>query len=900
MTTPSQSIAHAMQHSRHFKHLLESRPWLQEQLQETLDRALTRVDLQAFLNASPAADESGLSRRLRELKAWAASHALVRDLSGIASLTEVTRTMSLIAEVSLAAAQTSLHAQLVALHGQPRSADGRALEMIVVGMGKLGGMELNVSSDIDLIFIYPEDGETDGPRQIGNFDFFTRLGRALIRVLSELTGDGYVFRVDMRLRPNGDSGPLVASFDMLENYFITQGREWERYAWIKARALTGDRHDELQSIVRPFVFRKYLDFGAINAMRALHARIRKEVERRDRHDNIKLGPGGIREIEFIAQVFQLIRGGGDHSLQIRPTLAVLEILEQHGLLDTQTVRELTDAYIFLRKLEHRIQYLDDAQTHSLPADGKDRESLARTMGLADAAALLHTLDGFRQNVCRHFSAVFADPEATEPPLLSVWMNASESGPTSASLGELGYRYPHDSSELLNGFRTGSRVRTMNNEARQRLDAVMPRILALAARRANPDDTLARMINLLEAICRRSAYLALLQQYPQALSRVIELVSSSRWAAGYVTQHPILLDELLDNRLNADEPDWAALAQELAASMDTLGDDMERQMDVMREWHHAQVFHLLNQDLMGQLSVEHLSDHLSALADTILEETLRQTWKRSHRHLNEHHYAILGYGKLGGKELGYASDLDLVFIHDDPDPDSQLIYSRLSQRITTWLDSHTGAGQLFEIDTRLRPNGAAGLIVVSLEAFEQYQRREAWVWEHQALTRARFCAGDRKLGEKFEKLRIELLGQPREIPALRAEILSMRQKMRLNSAGKSDGFNLKHDTGGLIDVEFIVQFLVLAYAHKHPKLVGNKGNIALLGMAAEAGLIPAGLASSVADAYRIMRHAQHGLRLNEAGNVSHEEYLDEVRLPVQELWQQVFGVVIDDPEALQRP
>lgn len=888
MTPSSQKIAFAMQHSRHLTRLLASRTWLQERLQGSLDKALTREDLQAFLNEVQIQDEAHLSTRLRALKTWAASHVMVRDLNGTAPLTEVTHTMSLIAEVSLATAQTFLHAQLCTQYGQPRNAEGRALEMIVVGMGKLGGRELNVSSDIDLIFIYPEDGETDGARRIGCFDYFTRLGRAMIRSLSELTGDGYVFRVDMRLRPNGDSGPLVASFDMLENYFITQGREWERYAWIKARPLTGHRHPELQSIVRPFVFRKYLDFGAINAMRALHTQIRKEVERRDRHDNIKLGPGGIREIEFIAQVFQLIRGGGDNTLQIRPTLEVLGTLGLHGQLDTQTVQELTEAYVFLRQLEHRIQYLDDAQTHSLPEAPADRASLAETLGLPDTRTLLETLDGFRQKVCRHFAAVFSDPVESEHPLLSVWLNAGEYGPTSACLGELGYRYPHDSSELLAGFRTGSRVRTMNNEARLRLDAVMPRILALAAHQPNPDETLARMISLLEAICRRSAYLALLQQYPQALTRVIELVASSRWAAGYVTQHPILLDELLDNRINAEEPDWRMFAQELAAAMDALGDDMERQMDVMREAHHAQVFRLLNQDLTGQLSVEHLSDHLSALADTILEETLRQTWKRAHRHLTEPRFAILGYGKLGGKELGYASDLDLVFIHDDPDPDSQLIYSRLAQRITTWLDSHTGAGQLFEIDTRLRPNGAAGLIVVSLEAFEQYQRREAWVWEHQALTRARFCAGNSELGERFEKLRIGLLSQPREIETLRAKILSMREKMRLNFAGKSDGFNLKHDAGGLIDVEFIVQFLVLAHTHKHPELVANRGNIALLGMAADAGLIPSGLAAAVANSYRMMRHAQHGLRLNEAGNVSHDEHLDEVRLPVQALWQRVFG------------
>lgn len=877
----------ASAHSRHLKRLLEARPWLAERLEINLDKALTRVDMEAFLAERPL-DEDTLALRLRQLKTWAGAHAMIRDLAGLAPLGEVTETMSLIAETTVAAAQKVLTAQLTARHGQPRSAAGEAQELIVIGMGKLGGRELNVSSDIDLIFAYPEDGETDGERQIDNFEFFTRLGRALIGAISELTADGYVFRVDMRLRPNGDSGPLVASFDMLENYFITQGREWERYAWIKARPLTGTQHDELKAIARPFIFRKYLDFGAINAMRELHAQIRREVSRRDMHSNIKLGPGGIREIEFIAQVFQLIRGGGDKGLQIRPTQHVLAVLAQRGLLTTDIVRELDEAYIFLRRLEHRIQYLDDAQTHKLPESTEDLQSLAQAMGYATTGDLLVALDAHRQRVSSHFEAVFGDPVAQEHSLEPVWRGACEIGPTSASLGELEYRHPSDSAELLCAFRGGARLRNMSDEGRSRLDALMPRILELAAARPNPDDTLMRMISLLEAICRRSAYLALLQQYPRALARVVELMSASSWAAGFVTRHPLLLDELLDNRQLTGEPDWPAFAQELATAMDALGDDVERQMDVMREQHHAQVFRLLTHDLAGQLTVERLSDHLSALADAILEETLRLAWKRSRQHTPQHRFAILGYGKLGGKELGYASDLDLVFIHDDPDPECQVIYARLAQRINTWLDSHTGAGHLFETDTRLRPNGESGLIVVSLAAFEHYQRKEAWVWEHQALTRARFCAGNPEVGAKFEALRSDLLRESRDLGSLRGEVLTMRRKMRESFANKAPGFNIKHDRGGLIDVEFIVQYLVLAYAHDYPELVANKGNIALLGMAAKAGLIPENLGTWVADAYRIMRHIQHGLRLNEHGNHSNDERLDDARQPVLALWQQVFG------------
>ncbi|PLK49829.1 bifunctional [glutamate--ammonia ligase]-adenylyl-L-tyrosine phosphorylase/[glutamate--ammonia-ligase] adenylyltransferase [Uliginosibacterium sp. TH139] len=887
MTDTTALISRACAHSRHLERQLAARPWLAERLGTSLAASLTRADMDAFLAESPL-DETNLAPRLRALKSWVAAHAMVRDLAGLAPLEEVTAAMTNIAEAAIVTAQRVLTAQLTTRFGTPRNAAGEAQALIVIGMGKLGGGELNVSSDIDLIFAYPEDGETDGARSISNFDFFTRLGRALIGAISELTGDGYVFRVDMRLRPNGDSGPLVACFEMLENYFITQGREWERYAWIKARPLTGTRHDELKNIARPFIFRKYLDFGAINAMRELHAQIRREVARREMADNVKLGPGGIREIEFLAQVFQLIRGGGDHGLQIRPTLKVLRALVHRGQLEAETEALLAAAYDFLRRLEHRIQYLEDAQTHTIPGNAEDRLRLARAMNCDDYEGLIAALNVHRHIVGKHFTEVFGDPVAQDHRLDPIWQGACEAGPTGDCLGELGYRKPLESSARLQEFRNSARLRSMGDEARHRLDALMPRILELAAARPDPDQTLARMIELLEAICRRSAYLALLQQYPQAMARVVELVSASSWAATYVTRHPLLLDELLDNRSLTEEPDWSHFATALHEAMERLGDDVERQMDVMREQHHAQVFRLLNRDLAGQLSVERLSDHLSAAADTVLTETLSLNWKRARRHADEHRFGILGYGKLGGKELGYASDLDLVYVHDDPNTDCQPVYARLAQRINTWLDSRTAAGHLFEIDTRLRPNGESGLLVVSLEGFAQYLRNDAWVWELQALTRARFCAGHPAVGAQFETLRTSLLAQQRDITKLREEVLGMRRKMRESFANKGPGFELKHDAGGLIDVEFIVQYLVLAYSHAHPELTENKGNIALLGRAANAGLIPAALAEASANSYRALRHAQHGLRLNQYKSRVPDDSLDHWRTPVQALWQSVFG------------
>ncbi|WP_018608246.1 bifunctional [glutamate--ammonia ligase]-adenylyl-L-tyrosine phosphorylase/[glutamate--ammonia-ligase] adenylyltransferase [Uliginosibacterium gangwonense] len=881
-------IQHACQHSRFLSNLLNARPWLPPLLTQTLDKPLTRADMEGFLAAEPITD-ANLNARLRHLKSWVYAHVMVRDLASLAPLAEVTTAMSHVAEVAISTALHHLNTWQSERFGVPRNEKGEAQQLIVLGMGKLGGGELNVSSDIDLIYTYPEDGQTDGARSLSNSEYFTRLGRQLIGAIAEITAEGYVFRVDMRLRPNGDSGPLVASFDMLENYFITQGREWERYAWIKARPLTGTRHEELTALARSFIFRKYLDFGAINAMRDLHAQIRREVARREMSDNIKLGSGGIREIEFIAQVFQLIRGGGNRELQIRPTLSVLQKLREREHLNQQTVAELTSAYEFLRRLEHRIQYLDDAQTHLIPASEEDRQRLGIAMGFADYAGLDAALSEHRTRVSQYFGEVFGDPASDQHQLDSLWTGVCGSANIEEALGELGFRSPATSAARLQEFRDGARVRSMGDEARGRLDALMPRILELASCGRNPDEALSRMIALLESIYRRAIYLALLQQYPRALARVVELVASSSWAAAYLTHHPLLLDELLDPRLLTEQQDWSAFATELSERMNTLGDDTERQMDVMREAHHAQVFRLLNNDLAGLLTVERLSDHLSALADIVLQETLDQCWRKlPKRHTEHHRFAILGYGKLGGKELGYASDLDLVFVHDDPEPDCQPLYARLAQRINTWLDSHTAAGHLFETDTRLRPNGESGLIVVSLESFEQYQRQNAWVWEHQALTRARFCAGNPEVGAKFEALRVNLLRESRDADTLRTEVLSMRQKMREAFANKGEGFELKHDAGGLIDVEFIVQYLVLAHARQHPNLTDNKGNIALLHRCAEAGLIPTELARQSANAYRTMRHAQHGLRLNQQTSRVFDDSLDAVRIPVQALWKNLFG------------
>jgi glutamate-ammonia-ligase adenylyltransferase len=866
-----------------------------------------------FLAAAAPSDEESLKQALRRLRQLTMAQLIVRDVGGLAPLAEVVETMTALADATTNFALDFLHRQLIQQYGEPLDHSGQPQRLLVVGMGKLGGRELNVSSDVDYIFVYPEEGETagreDGGRRLGvidNYDFFNRLGKKLIAALDEMTADGRVFRVDMRLRPNGDSGPLVLSLDALENYLISQGREWERYAWIKGRVMNEGanldpaRAQELSRVTRPFIYRKYLDFGAINAMQELHAQIRREVARHDRAEHIKLGPGGIREIEFVAQVFQLIRGGRDTSLQIRPTLQVLSALAERGQLGQGTVAELHAAYDFLRRLEHRLQYVDDQQTHSLPGEDGARQRIATSLGLADWPAFMAVLDGHRERVSRHFDAVFGDRTGKEQccALQGVWQGEVEDEQAGEQLRQAGFQDPAAAVAALAAFRASGRYRQLPVSNRERLDALAPRLIEAAGATADPDATLNRALTLFEAIGGRGAYLALLQQYPQALQKVAELLGASCWAATDLTRHPLVLDELLDQRLLEAATDWPAFRAELQRQLAEADGDNERQMDILREMHHAQVFRLLTQDLAGLLTLEKISDHLTELADILVAVTLELCWqnlklRHNLRNPERPRFAVIGYGKMGGKELGYESDLDLVFIYDDDDPAAPEVYSRLAQRINTWLSSRTSAGIVFETDFRLRPNGDSGQIATPLEAFRQYQHENAWVWEHQALTRARFVAGDASVGASFDLIRDEVLRQPRDLAKLREEVLGMRQKMRDSLGSNREAiergeFDLKHDAGGIVDVEFIVQYLILGYAHAHPALCANLGNIALLKLAAEAGLIPADFAEASRDAYREYRRLQHAKRLNGSpkARVPIGPQLERIEA-VRALWRQVF-------------
>ena len=861
-------------------------------LADLLQRQLTQTD------SLPAA-----MRRLRNLLVAAIA---TRDLGGYAELNEVLTAISRFADFAVNTHLDARYREMCELHGQPVGEEsGLAQHLIVVGMGKLGGYELNVSSDIDLVFLYPEDGETvctrADQRSLSNHEFFIRLGRKLISDIAEITEDGFSFRVDMALRPNGGSGPLAASFSMLETYLVTQGREWERYAWVKARALTGSPQEieALSQTVRPFVYRRYLDFGAIKALRNMHAQIRAEVVRQEsrhpeRNVNVKLGRGGIREIEFLAQVFQLIRGGRDPALRDRSTRSTLSTLAEKKLMRSEVADRLQDSYRFLRNLEHHIQYLDDVQSHVLPANNDDRLLIARMMAYPSVEALLKAYDECSHWVTAQFDAMFEDKRsdlgADESSTTRAGLDELDEDAMTAYLESLSFDEPRISAQRLLSSLRSNRMQSLSEQRKTQLHTLIRTALPMVVEEPGSKSvTLNRLLDLFEAIARRSAYLELLTEYPQALARVVRMIAASAWAAQYLNRHPVLMDELLDVSVLETEPDWPTFAAECRQSLLAFGGDTERQMDLLRELHHAQQFRLLARDIGGLLTVERLADHLSALADVLVAVTIEAIWQTlPARHRDRPAFAVVAYGKLGGKELGYASDLDLIFLYDDADQDAPPIYAKLAQRFITWMTSHTAAGVLFDIDVALRPDGASGLLVSSFSAFEKYQYQSAWVWEHQALTRARFCAGDAGIGERFETLRVALLRQPREAVALRQEVLAMRKRMHDAHPNRSTEFDLKHDPGGMIDIEFIVQYLVLLHAHDHAELTADIGNIALLKLAGEIGLIDHVLGDQVADAYREFRRLQHQIRLRgeDKARVS-PEMIAPMRNAVIALWKKIL-------------
>jgi [glutamine synthetase] adenylyltransferase / [glutamine synthetase]-adenylyl-L-tyrosine phosphorylase len=864
--------------------------------------------------------ESELMLRLRRFRQREMVRIIWRDLAGWATLQEVTGSMSDMAEAVLDQSLALLFHWQCDLWGTPYNSNGKPMNLVVLGMGKLGARELNLSSDIDLIFSYAEEGETrDGRRSTSHQEFFTRLGQRLIAVIDTRNAEGQVFRVDMRLRPFGQSGSLALSFDGMETYYQMHGRDWERYAMIKARVVAGDPEagNELMTRLKPFVYRKYVDFGAFEAIREMKAMIEREVQRREMQDNVKLGPGGIREIEFIAQAFQLIRGGRDPVLQQRSLLKILPALLERNILPAWVVEELLVAYDFLRRVEHRLQAWADQQTHLLASEAIPRQRLAFSMDFADWASFSRQLERHRSRVAQHFAQVFAAPQGEESAnqgqlndLKGVWQgNLGDEGAI-ATLTSAGYRHASESYQRIQQLRQGRSFVTMTQQGRQRINRLLPLLLTAIGQGAAPDETLHRLLTLIESIGQRSAYIALLVENPMALSQLVRLCRASPWIANLLGRMPQLLDELLDPRTLYTPPRRTALSDELRQRLHQLEfDDLEGQMEAIRRFKQANVLRVAAADIMNALPLMVVSDHLTEIAEVTLEESMDLAFRAlvakhgrpscGDSHLCDSGFAIIGYGKLGGVELGYGSDLDIVFLHSADSIDRQtvgeqpidnpLFYARMAQKLIHILTARTMSGILYEVDTRLRPSGASGLLVSNLTAFHQYQQAGAWTWEHQALVRARYICGDEALGNAFNAIRREILCQPREINTLRQEVVTMREKMRSHlDKGKDQFFDLKQGAGGIVDIEFVVQYAVLGWAHHYPALTDNSDAIRTLEKIAACGILDQNDAQQLAEAYRTFRQRAHRLILQDQPAVIPRSEFAALRSAVVTIWHQLFN------------
>ncbi|WP_252275019.1 bifunctional [glutamate--ammonia ligase]-adenylyl-L-tyrosine phosphorylase/[glutamate--ammonia-ligase] adenylyltransferase [Pseudomonas subflava] len=887
-----------------------------------------RGQLQALLQ--DCADEDELGRRLRRFRNRQQVRIVWRDLTRRADLAETCRDLSDLADACIDGAYHWLYPRHCEQFGTPIGRrSGQAQHLVILGMGKLGAHELNLSSDIDLIFGYPEGGETEGvKRSLDNQEFFIRLGQRLIKALDAITVDGFVFRVDMRLRPYGSSGALVLSFNALEQYYQDQGRDWERYAMIKARVVGGDQAagKQLLEMLRPFVYRRYLDFSAIEALRSMKQLIQQEVRRKGMSDNVKLGSGGIREVEFIAQAFQLIHGGRDLSLQQRPLLKVLDTLEGQGYLPPAVVAEMKQGYEFLRYTEHALQAIADRQTQMLPDNDIDRARVACIMGFADWASFHARLMEWRGRIEWHFRQVIADPDEEEGgeaetcvggEWLPLWEEALEPEMAERQLAEAGFKEPAAALKRLIDLRGGTQVRTMQRLGRERLDAFIPRLLAQAVEHDEPDLVLERVLPLVEAVARRSAYLVLLTENPGALQRLMSLCAGSPWIAEQITRFPLLLDELLNEGRLFSPPLAPELAAELRERLTRIPeDDLEQQMEALRHFKLAHGLRVAASEIAGTLPLMKVSDYLTWLAEAILDQVLALAWRqtvakygnprRADGSLCDPDFIIVGYGKVGGLELGHGSDLDLVFIHDGDSQaetdgakpiDGAQFFARLGQRIIHLLTTQTTSGQLYDVDMRLRPSGAAGLLVSSLGAFQRYQENEAWTWEHQALVRARVLAGCGRVAEGFERVRAAILERERDMAKLQAEVSEMRAKMRDNlgtpttAAGTAENafdaaasFDLKQDAGGIVDIEFMVQYAALAWSRQHPELHRYTDNIRILDGLRDVGLMPAADVELLQEAYKAYRSAAHRQALQkQPGKVGGDQFADE-RRSVMRLWR----------------
>ncbi|MGR8951856.1 MAG: bifunctional [glutamate--ammonia ligase]-adenylyl-L-tyrosine phosphorylase/[glutamate--ammonia-ligase] adenylyltransferase [Gammaproteobacteria bacterium] len=877
---------------------------------------LTRIyDDQRYrekLGALGVASESELMSALRQFRRREMVRIAWRDLAGWSGLGETLRDLSLLAEACIQYALDFLYRQATEKRGTPVQQDGRPMQMIVLGMGKLGGYELNYSSDIDLIFAFPEEGVLPDRKETSYGEFFTRLCQSLVRVLDEITVDGFVFRTDIRLRPFGDSGAVIMTFDGMENYYLTQAREWERYAMIKARQVAGDFEagKQLMDMLNPFVYRRYLDYGAFEELRSLKQQITQELKRKDRMENVKLGPGGIREIEFIGQAFQLIRGGKEKSLQIRGIQDVLKRLGELHLMTSEDVDQLQRAYEFLRVVENHIQEYQDKQTHDLPTTPEARAALAYSLGFADWNAFKAELDRVRNAVHEVFGQVFSLTKQEQNRDIGslIWQGGGDQG---EGFKALGFADPEAAIGDLNAFRDSPAVRHLTAKGAGVLDRLMPQLFEALREVHKPDPVFRRVLDIFAAVAGRTVYLALLSENPQALALLMRLAAASPWICRYLAQYPVVFDELIDPRSL-----FAPLAkQDLAEQLNRLlqaveVEELEQMMILLRQFKQQQVLKVMAADLMGVIPLMVVSDYLTYIAESIVEKVVERAWLalvQKHGRPPDSEsgrcgFAVIGLGKFGGIELGYGSDLDLVFIYDCQDGNAPTdgdkpiattqFYGRLGLRVRHILDTRMLSGVLYEVDMRLRPNGDSGVLVCHINGYEDYQKNLAWTWEHQALVRGRFIAGDPRLKQKFEAVRHRVLSLPRDAGALKTEVRDMREKMRAALATTDAGkFDLKQSRGGIADIEFLVQYGVLSRASTHPALTVYTDNIRQLDGLAAAGFLSRADADALKAAYCAYRDAGHKLVLQDQAAVVEEADVAALSAEVGRLWRRIMEAEI---------
>ena len=856
-------------------------------------------------------DNVMLQQKLRYFRQREMVRIIWRDLAGWADLSETTGDLSRMADTCIQQALAVLHQWQSDDLGVPCNSRGEEQELLVLGMGKLGASELNLSSDVDLIFSFPEKGYTQGGyEKLSNEEFFIRLGHKLIQALDLVTADGFVFRVDMRLRPFGESGALVSCFDSMEDYYQTQGREWERYAMIKARAITGSEEskEKLMDLLRPFVFRRYLDYGVFDSLREMKTMISGQLRSKGMENNIKLGEGGIREIEFIGQVFQLIHGGRDLPLQQRPILTVLDLLSERQFLSQSTIDELKRAYIFLRRVEHRIQAFADKQTHQLPEDKAGLLRIAKLMGFNSSPDFLFVLGKYRSQVQSHFELLLTRGALEDIEEVSLLTSVDEE--KVSYLTGLGFQKPKVIVSYLAGLLESNAYQKLGDIERLRLTRLLPLIVRAASSLSNADICLRRLMPLLESILRRTAYMSLLVENPLALAQLIKLCDASPWISSQLASYPVLLDELLDSRSLYGVPQREEQTIKLLQTLDVVHEtDLEQHMYLLREFKQIASLHVAAADITNVLPLMKVGDQLTELAEILIEQVLKLAWQHlvlkygrppctTGDDLNTCGFTVLAYGKFGGYELGYGSDLDLAFLYDsninngftdgEKPIEALVFYTRLAQRMIHLLSTVTAGGILYEIDLRLRPNGLSGLLVTDISGFKDYQQEDAWTWEHQALVRARCVTGDEVLSKRIESIRQQILGQERNLTILTKDVSKMRAKMR-EQLNKStiDLFDLKQGKGGIADIEFMVQYAVLAWSSATPDLLIYTDTIRSLEALIDSGKLSGHESSMLADAYRFYRKLANYCILQEKPTVVPAQEVAKYRTQVIGIWLRWF-------------